>query len=330
MDWPALDRLLTEQDGVLSRRQLVELGGDDELLDRMLRRHELRRIRRGVFVNHTGELSWNQRAWSVLMHYWPSALVDESAIRAEGLRLGRRAPIGWEAERGGVGGPLHVAVDAHRRVKQIPGVRLWRLRALDALLHPARKPPRMRLEPAILRVASRAGTDSTAVAVLADACQSRRTTAVRLLGALNSHPNLPRRAEIRMVLEDVATGTHSLLEHRYVTRVERPHGLPESTRQRRVELGGTSTYRDAEYRDERTIVELDGRLGHEDALDFWADLDRDLNSAVEGDLTVRLGWRHVDEACRCAASIGRVLNARGWRGTIRPCGPGCTAADRPA
>jgi hypothetical protein len=131
------------------------------------------------------------------------------------------------------------------------------------------------------------------------------------------------------VLDDVATGTHSLLEHRYVTRVERPHGLPESTRQRRVQLAGRASYRDAEYRSEQTVVELDGRLGHEEALDYWDDLDRDINSAVEGALTLRLGWRHVDDACRCAASVGRVLNARGWVGTIRACRPGCTAVDRP-
>lgn len=296
----------------------------------MLRRREWTRVNRGIFVNHTGELTWNQRAWSVLLFYWPAALADESAIRAEGLRLGSRAEIGWESDRRGAESPLQVAVDAGRRVKQIPGVRLQRVRGLEGFLHPARKPPRMRLEPAILRVASRAGSDSAAVAVLADACQSRRTTAERLRSALSSHSNLPRRAEIRMVLEDVATGTHSLLEHRYVTRVERPHGLPESTRQRRVELAGRSTYRDAEYREERTVVELDGRLGHEETHDYWDDLDRDIQSAVGGDLTLRVGWRHVDDACRTAAAIGRVLNARGWQGTIRPCGAGCTAVDRPA
>ena len=330
MDRQVLNRLLTEQHGLISRRQVVELGGDDELLDRMLRRRELRRVRRGVFVNHTGELSWDQRAWSVLLNYWPAALADESAIQAEGLRLGSRAPIGWESDRGGADGPLQVAVDAGRRVKQVAGVRLHRVRGLEGLLHPARKPPRMRLEHAVVRVASKATSDSRAVAVLADACQSRRTTAVRLRSALDDHPNLPRRSEIRMVLEDVASGTHSLLEHRYVTRVERPHGLPESTRQGRVEVEGRSTYRDAEYRHQRMVVELDGRLGHEDALDYWADLDRDIDSAVDGDLTIRLEWRHTDEPCRTAESVGRLLKARGWMGTVRPCGPGCTAVDRPA
>lgn len=40
-----------------------------------------------------------------------------------------------------------------------------------------------------------------------------------------------RRAWLRDVLEDVALGTCSLLEHGYLTRVERPHGLPRCLRQ---------------------------------------------------------------------------------------------------
>ncbi len=188
----------------------------------------------------------------------------------------------------------------------------------------------MRLEDAVLRLASHAGTASGAIAILADACQSRRTTPARLASALEGHPTLRHRREFLAVLDDVANGAYSLLEHRYLTRVERPHGLPSSQRQARVSSGGTTTYRDAEYREERTVVELDGRLGHEKTLDHWDDLDRDIRSAVDGDLTLRVGWRHVDDACRTAAAVGRVLNARGWKGTIRPCGPGCSAVDRPA
>lgn len=81
------------------------------------------------------------------------------------------------------------------------------------------------------------------------------------------------------VLNDVATGAYSVLEHRYLTRVERPHGLPTAKRQRTVSTGRTSAYRDVEYLGLSTIVELDGRLGHEETNDRWVDMDRDIDAA---------------------------------------------------
>ncbi len=58
-------------------------------------------------------------------------------------------------------------------------------------------------------------------------------------------------------------------------------------------------------------LELDGRFGHEWSLDRWDDLDRDVDSAVEGHLTVRIGWRQVLEPCRLAERMARILVARG-------------------
>ena len=34
----------------------------------------------------------------------------------------------------------------------------------------------------------------------------------------------------------MGSGVHSVLEHRYLTRVERPHGLPRGVRQRLVRI----------------------------------------------------------------------------------------------
>jgi hypothetical protein len=73
-------------------------------------------------------------------------------------------------------------------------------------------------------------------------------------------------------------------------------------------------------------IELDGRLGHEWTSERWDDLDRDIDSAVDGHLTVRIGWRQVLEPCRLAQRIARLLAAQGWAGTARSCGPGCIVA----
>jgi hypothetical protein len=190
-------------------------------------------------------------------------------------------------------------------------------------VQPTRAPAQIRLEHAILDVASEAGSEADAIATVADACQSRRTNAARLARALRSRPKLRRRRLLLAVLEDVASGAYSLLEHRYLSRVERPHGLPTGKRQRRVHPGRAAAYRDVEYRGLSMIVELDGRLGHEWQADRWDDLDRDVDSAVAGLTTLRLGWRQVLDACRAARAVGAVLRAHGWTGQLHPCSPAC-------
>lgn len=317
MDSACLRALLSQQHGVVSRRQLLHAGLTDNDIARLLRRKELARVHSGVYVNHTGRLSWLQRAWAALLFYWPAALSDDSALVVSGVRGVDPA------------GPIHVAVDEERRVTRKEGVRVRRVTRLASLVQPNRTPPRMLLEHALLGSASRAMDDAHAIAVLADACQQRRTTPARLLHALGAHPNLPRRAFLREVLADVASGAYSLLEHRYLTRVERPHGLPTAKRQRRVRPGRASAYRDVEYLPLSAVVELDGRLGHEETLDRWDDLDRDIESVLEGDTTMRLGWRQVLDSCRAALVVARLLKALGWSEDPKPCGPGCLIESAP-
>ncbi len=125
------------------------------------------------------------------------------------------------------------------------------------------------------------------------------------------------------VLADIAEGTCSVLEHGYLTRVERPHGLPPAQRQ---ELGAGRTgriYRDASYGD--FYVELDGRLHHDSAQGRDSDFDRDLLAQVEGGLTSRLSWGQVfDRPCWTAKQIASLLQRLGWDGSPRRCGPDCS------
>ncbi len=214
---------------------------------------------------------------------------------------------------------IEVAVPAGRHPRAPQGIRVVRLRRFEEVAQPHLSPPRVRIEPALLRVASRARSEDGTVAVLADACQSGRSTAARLTTELGSVGRLPRRDLIETVLGDVAEGALSALERRYLRHVERAHRLPRARRQ----ATDNRTHRDVEYRRWATRVELDGRLGHEWTADRWDDLDRDLDSAVDGHLTVRIGWRQVLQPCRLAERIAQILVARGWEGRPRPCGPGC-------
>jgi hypothetical protein len=62
LDAPALASLLRGQSGIVSRRQVLELGGSDADIAARLSRREWARVHPGVYVDHTGPLSWEQRA----------------------------------------------------------------------------------------------------------------------------------------------------------------------------------------------------------------------------------------------------------------------------
>lgn len=313
MDSPAIRRLMHEQDGLISRSQAQSLGATPSDLRRLLRRRQWARVHPGVFVDHTGPLTWRQHAWAAVLYAAPAALCAESALRA------------WN----GPGhrdhddtGPVHVAVDRSRTVVAPPGIVVHRLVELDARVRWNLGPPRLCIEEAVLDVAAAAPDDHSAIAVPADAVQSRRTTAERLLSTLGTRRRIARRSLLQSVLVDVAAGACSALEHAYLTRVERPHGLPMAGRQVRASSRGP-IYRDVLYELLRTVVELDGRLDHTRARDRDRDLERDLDAALDELLTIRLGWGQVvGRSCLTATKVAKVLQRRGWRGAPRPC-PRC-------
>jgi hypothetical protein len=111
-----------------------------------------------------------------------------------------------------------------------------------------------------------------------------------------------------------ADGVHSLLEFRYVTRVERPHGLPDGTRQYRVTRSGRHQYQDVTYQAYGVAVELDGRVAHPEER-RWRDIRRDNASAVDGQQTLRYGWADMtDRPCGRRRGGGRAV--RTWLGRM--------------
>lgn len=306
-------RLLREQDGVIARRQILDLGGRPHDVRRMLRRRELAEVHPGVYVHHTGVPTRRQLHWAAVLALAPAWIHRESALEADGFRRDRERP----------GRTVHVMVDASRTCSAPPGVAVERVRDAARWGLDNRRPPRASMEFALLKSASNRD-EAGAVALLSDACQQGHTTPQRLLDVLGELTRLPGRSWLLEVLLDVAAGTRSVLERRYLHDVERAHGLPTGSRQRRASADGTVVYRDVRYDLQDTVVELDGRFGHTDSEDRWHDLERDLGAAVAGQVTLRPGWRQVLEPCRLAGVVARVLRARGWTGTPRPCGPACS------
>ena len=265
-----------------------------------------------MFVNHTGDLTWLQRAWVGVLLVWPAALAGDSALRAtDGPgRTGRDESV------------IHLAVDRDRHASVPTGYRLHRMSTFQDRVMWNTSPPRVRVDEALIDVAVRKPDDFGAVAVLADAIQARLTQPVRIRSALDARPRLPRREFLSDVLRDLERGTCSVLEHGYLTRVEQAHGLPAGLRQVRASRHGP-LYRDVVYDQFDQLVELDGRMWHDSAAQHDADLDRDLDAAVERLATVRLGWGQVyGRPCETAVRVGRLLSAHGWLGQPTRC-PDC-------
>ena len=308
-----LSELIASQSGVVARFQLIEHGVAPTVIRRQLRRRDLVMVVPGVYVDHTGELTWVQAAWVRVLALWPAALTHHSAIRADD-GPGRRDPDRL----------IHVAVDRTRSPDTPPGVRLHQLAQLDVKVQWNLCPPRVRIEEALLDVAAEAGNDLEAITVLADAVQARRTTAARLIEALAQRTRIARRVVLEAVLRDIDDGTCSALEHGYLALVERPHGLPSAHRQVRGSNRGP-IFRDVEYSREAVFVELDGRLFHDNARSRDRDLDRDLEAALDNRVTLRIGWGQVyGRGCDTARRVGLVLQRRGWAGGPVPC-PRCAA-----
>lgn len=310
-----LDDLLAAQDGVVSRRQVLGAGFDDNFIEREIRRREWVRVYRGVFVNHTGPLTWLQRAWAAVLFYWPAVLSHDSAVYPDDPS---RAQV------------IHVAVEHSRNpAGRLPDVEVHRSSGLDTRALWNLGPPRMRLDEAVLDIRAKATSRLDALAVVTDVCQRRRTTAGRLLATLGRRQRMRHGKWLRQALADVATGALSVLEHAYLNRVERAHGPPRGRRQKPGQGSDGVVYRDVEYDEFALIVELDGRLWHDGVRKRAKDMDRDLDAAADGRDSVRVSWAQcVDTPCATAGRLGRLLQRRGWRGTVHPCSPDCALRGR--
>lgn len=307
---PEIAALLHRQDGVISRRQAGAAGVQPHELRRRLRRREWTRVHDGVFVDHTGGLTWRQRAWAAVLWASPAALWGDSALKAM-----ESSPDG--------GAVIHVVVARHRSGLRPPeGVVVHFAERFESMVLWNASPPRVRTEEAVVDAAIAAGSDLDAVAVLAASVQRRRTTARRLLATVAGRRRVPRRGWLEAVLTDVDAGTCSVLEHGFLAKEERPHGLPRADRQRAVRSMQGLVYRDADYGP--LLVELDGRLFHDSALARDRDLERDLDAAVRGRETLRLGWGQVfSRPCATAAKRAAVMRHHGVVVDPIACGPGC-------
>jgi hypothetical protein len=302
---------LQQQCGVVSRAQVLSSGMTRKQIEGRLRSGRWQRLYPGVYATFSGDPGRAAILWAAVLRVGDKAVLSHyTAAELAGL-IGTPSAV------------IHVTVPRSHGVSSIPGVALHYSRRLAQARHPVRTPPQTRVEETVLDLATGAARLDEALGWILRACGSRRTTPDRLAAALALRDRIRWRTELGAALSLGAQGVHSLLEFRYVNRVERPHGLPTAVRQYRVTRDGQHQYQDVTYQPYGVVVELDGQVAHPVEL-RWRDIRRDNASNVDGQQTLRYGWADVTEQpCRVAAQVGGLLSRRGWDGRLRRCGATC-------
>src|SRR6185437_9428734 len=107
---PGLRRAITEQAGIVSRRQALVAGVPASTIASKVRHGMWQYVHPGVYYAFTGEVRWEARLWAAVLCAGPGALLShETAAEILGL-TDRRHPL------------IQVTVPASRRVKWPQGV----------------------------------------------------------------------------------------------------------------------------------------------------------------------------------------------------------------
>jgi len=310
-----VEALADAQFGVLTRAQCLGLDMTADSIRWMLHSRRWQRVHLGVYVTHGGPVGWRALVSAALLYCGAGAAASHrTAGRLHGL-------LDQDPDH------IEVLIPASRRVVRPTRVDVATCSDLARRTAPSGWPSRTTVEDTVLDLAEHGDAD-TAIAWLSTACQRRRTTTARLAEVLDRRTRHRWRELLVDALSDVADGVESVLEFRYVRRVERPHGLPEARRQSVVVTGGLRRRTDNGYEPFGVVVELDGRLGHEGD-GVFRDRTRDNITTVSGKVSLRFGWADVDaQACEVAQDVAVLLWSRGWRGRLTRCGVGCRVSPR--
>ena len=301
------------QGGVISRRQVRALGGDDNLVERMLRRRLWCVIHPGVYVDHTGTPTDEQLRMAAVLYAWPAVLAGESALVAHGVRNISAAGV-------------TVAIDTSRRVRARPGMRVLRVEdvQLDDALRadspndcdwttPCSRWPRRDGEAGArgmpwpcsptcassgVRRPNGCWPPSPAIALFPDGRSSRRCWTTWRVGRTPCSSTATSRGWKALMVFLVGTGSR---------RSPAASGRDSGTCTTPTRRPSSSSTGDSDTSGRR----------HQ-----WADLERDLGAATDDLRTSRLGWGAVAQPCRLAPMVGMLLQRRGWVGHPRPC-PRC-------
>ncbi len=281
-------RLATDQNGVVSRRQLSEIGVGRGAIDRWLDRRRLHPIHAGVYAVGHGALTPEGRWTAAVLAGGPGAVLSHRSAAA----LWRVLPD--------PGALIEITAPSQRRT---PGLCVHRRRLpLDeitsrggiattsvprTLFDLAAVVPRARVERAVNEAEVRRLTDPLSLDVLVQRNRGRRGVAV-----------------IRLILDQRRIGagvTRSRLEERFLAFVD-DAGLPRPQTNAGVQLGGRWVECDCVWRAQRVVVELDGHAFHATRDAYERDRIRDRELSAAGWQVVRVTWHQLERAPEALAA----------------------------
>jgi hypothetical protein len=282
-------RLASEQEGIVARRQLLELGLSARAIDHRLTAGRLRPRFRGIYaVGHdaTGPGSLVVAAVlagvpSAAASHWTAAILRGVVDRSPGVvhvtcTRPRRRQAGFVIHRGALPSE-DVAI-----VGGIPTTTMART-LLDLSGACGERPLR--------RMVKRAEFEGL-------------VSLAELGEILVRYPRRQGRRTLARIVGDsaVAAGpTRSELEDRFL-RFCTEHGLPMPETNAVLEVGGQRLEVDCLWREERLVVELDGYRAHGTATAFEDDRARDRALLAARWRPARVTWSHLHDAPRTLAA----------------------------
>ena len=278
------------QHGVVSRRQLIELGVRPGAIKWRLAHGRLHSVSRGVYAVGHQALSREGRWMAAVLYAGPGAVLSHRPAAAHwGFRPTARIVVevsvpSWRRPRHGL--RIHQAALRPDEVTELRGIPVTTvprtLFDLAAVLGSKRELRRALNEVEILRFRDR----------------------LSLADLVARYPRRAGAATIRALLGEWnpgETATRSVLEERFLDFVH-PAGLPAPELNALVAVGNRRLEVDFVWRRQRLIVELDGHAAHGTRHSFENDRERDRVLQAAGWTVVRVTWRQLHEAGAAVAS----------------------------
>lgn len=279
---PVVLAAATAQDGLLTRRQLIELGVSRHEVAAQVRARRWRLLG-DVVVLHRGGLSRSQQHWFAVLHATANSddaagLASFTALEVAGLR-------GWDREE------THLLVRRSRWIRPRAGLVVHESRRFVPERDLLRRggPPRTAAGRSAVDAAAWSSSRRTAAGVIAAVAQQGLCTSDELQGALATAGRVRHVALLRRVIADVGGGADSLAEMEMASLIRRA-GLPAPRRQAfRRDASGRRRYVDLEVDlPDGTVlaIEVDGSH-HLDVRHWWSDQQRQNDLAEAGRLLAR-------------------------------------------
>jgi very-short-patch-repair endonuclease len=278
----AIAAIAATQHGLITRKQLLDLGLGRGGIEVRLRGGRLQRIHRGVYaVGHANLTREGRWLAAVLAGGSGAVLSHRSAAELWGL-----FDVGQS--------PVHVTTPISR-ISQ-PGIRSHEARLSVGEIAERSSIPVTSPTRTLLDLAAVAPRHDVARALReAEARRPPLLTAEEVLAAVERRPRRRGNSTMRAVLADAGYGrgiSRSALESRFRSFLRR-HGLPPPARNVHMTIGALEIEADCVWHEQRLIVELDGRAFHDTAAAFESDRARDRALAVHGWTVIRVTWRQL-------------------------------------